>query len=65
MRAREAKSSTSADRIEKAGNEFHARLRRGFLELAAKEPERIKRIDAEGDIEEVWERIWNYLKPLV
>lgn len=65
MRRREAAAGTSADRIEKAGDDFHERLRRGFLDLAAKDPSRIKRIDAEGDIEEVWSRIWKYLKPLV
>ena len=59
MRRRESATQTVADRIEKAGDGFHERLRRGFSELAGKEPERITVIDAEGTVDEVWERIWN------
>lgn len=54
MRRREAETNTSADRIELAGAEFHARLRAGFLELAAAEPDRIRVIDANGTPDEVW-----------
>ena len=57
MHRREAATNTQADRIELAGDDFHARLRRGFAELAAKEPERIRRINADGDVKEVWEAI--------
>ena len=64
MRGREAATNSSADRIELAGDEFHLRLKRGFEKLAENEPERIKRIDAEGSPEEVAERIWTYLRPL-
>ena len=53
MRGREAATNTSADRIERAGDEFHARLRRGFLELAAANPSRIVTIDASGTPDEV------------
>ena len=34
MRRREAATNTTADRMERAGEEFHARLRTGFAELA-------------------------------
>ena len=53
MRGREAATNTSADRIERAGDDFHARLRRGFLELAAANPSRIVTIDASGTPDEV------------
>ena len=53
MRGREAATNTSADRIERAGEDFHARLRRGFLELAAANPSRIVTIDASGTPDEV------------
>lgn len=53
MRGREAATNTSADRIERAGDDFHARLRRGFLELAAANPSRIVAIDASGTPDEV------------
>ena len=57
MRCREAATNTSADRIELAGDGFHSRLRAGFLEMAAAEPDRIKVIDANGSPDEVWAQI--------
>ncbi|MBO7483273.1 MAG: dTMP kinase [Kiritimatiellae bacterium] len=57
MRARERATSVAADRIERAGDGFHARLRAGFLEMAAREPERIVTIDASGTPGEVEARI--------
>ncbi len=65
MRAREAASGTNADRIECAGDDFHARLRAGFLELAAAEPARITRVDASGSPDEVEEKIWTLLTPFL
>lgn len=64
MRGRENATGTQADRIEKAGDEFHARLRRGFAELAKAEPDRIVTIDANGTVDEVWERVWNSMTPI-
>jgi dTMP kinase len=58
MRGREASTNTKADRIERAGDDFHARLRKGFFELAAAEPSRIVTIDASGTEDDVWERVW-------
>ena len=65
MRRREGETDTAADRIERAGDEFHARLRRGFAEMAAAEPERIRVVDANGGVDEVWEAVWKLTKPLV
>ena len=65
MRRREAATQTSADRIEQAGDAFHARLRKGFLEMAAREPARIVTIDASGTPDEVEERIWKSLTPMI
>lgn len=39
-------SSTSVDRLESAGIEFHQRVRHGYLQLLEEYPERIKRVDA-------------------
>ena len=58
MRGREAATNTTADRIERAGDAFHARLRIGFAELAKAEPGRIVTIDANGTPDEVWEGVW-------
>ncbi len=41
------------DRMESAGIEFQNRVRKGYLELAKQEPERIKVIDASKSIEEI------------
>ena len=62
MRKREAATNTAADRIEKAGDVFHARLRTGFVELAKAEPERIVTIDANGTPDEVWELVWESMR---
>ena len=45
------------DRLENESLEFHRQVRQGFLALAAKEPERIKVIDAECSVERVWASI--------
>ena len=65
MRAREAATNTGADRMEKAGDDFHFRLRRGFLELAAAEPERFSVIQADGGVEEVGVAVWNSIQPML
>ena len=62
MRRREAATNTTADRLERAGEEFHARLRAGFAELAKAEPERIVTVDANGSVDEVWEGIWKSMR---
>jgi len=59
---RESATHTEADRIERAGDDFHARLRRGFAELAKQHPERIVTIDANGSPDEVWEGIWTSMR---
>lgn len=41
------------DRLELEDVEFHKRVRKGYHKLAAKEPERIKVLDASGGIEEL------------
>ena len=57
MRGREESTNTEADRIERAGDGFHERLRAGFAELAKRHPDRIHRIDANGSPDEVFDLI--------
>ena len=45
------------DRMESAGKEFFNRIRNGYLELAKKEPQRIKVIDSTRSIEEVFQNV--------
>ena len=65
MRSREAATHTAADRIELAGGEFHRRLREGFLEMAAAEPDRIIRIDADRSVDEVATAIEKAVEKLI
>lgn len=62
MRDREAATQIKADRIEKAGVEFHQRLAKGFQEIAKAEPWRIVGIDANGSKDDVFNEIWKSLK---
>jgi len=41
------------DRMEQQGDSFHARVRQGFLDEAARRPDRIRVIDASRSIDEV------------
>jgi len=52
-----SRDSGGEDRFEKKGNAFHARLRDGFLAVAAAEPERCVMVNAEGDVEAVFARV--------
>jgi dTMP kinase len=45
-------------RFESKGLDFHERLRRGFLEIAAAEPQRCVVVDAVGKVSEVEARVW-------
>lgn len=65
MRAREVATATTADRIEQAGDDFHARLAEGFRTMAAADPARIVRISAEGTPADVEAQIWKSLKPML
>lgn len=47
------------DRFEREDLQFHMRLRDGFREIAAREPERCVLIDAEPQAETVSKAIWN------
>ena len=45
------------DRMESAGIEFFERVRKGFLEIAKQEPERVKVVDSTQTIEEIHAQI--------
>ena len=65
MRARERLTHDAADRMEKAGEAFHLRLREGFLRLAAEDPGRIALISAAGSVEEVAEAVWTSIRHML
>ena len=45
---------TEKDRMESSGTEFFNKVRRGYLEIAKQEPERVKVIDSTKSIEDVF-----------
>lgn len=45
------------DRMESAGIEFFERVRKGFLEIAKQEPERVKVVDSTQSIEDIHKQI--------
>lgn len=54
-----ARVGKEKDRMERAGKDFHNRVRQGYLELAKQEPQRIKVIDAAKSIEEIHAEVVN------
>jgi dTMP kinase len=53
------------DRIESEPDAFHERVAEAFLQLAHRNPERITVIDGTGTPDEVQERIWEAVAPLL
>jgi dTMP kinase len=47
------------DRMERLSDEFFEKVRRGYLQIAQAEPDRVKIIDASGPEDQVEETIWN------
>ena len=46
------------DRVERAGDDFHDRVERGFLDLAAADPDRWVVIDGNAAVDDVQRRVW-------
>ncbi|MBP2279506.1 dTMP kinase [Psychrobacter sp. PL19] len=59
--ARAGKRS-AADRFEQQATAFFTRVHEGFTTLAAEHPERIQRIDASGNADEVSMRVWQVMQ---
>jgi dTMP kinase len=53
------------DRIESVGSDFLGRVCEGYQNLMSKEPDRIKRIDASTDMENVYASIKQYLEGIL
>ena len=60
----EATASTW-DRIEREERAFHERVRRGYLELARRWPERFRVVDAGRDPDAVEQEIWGHVRHLL
>lgn len=46
-------ASGTPDRLDRESLEFYERVREGYLDIARREPERVRRIDATGGVEEI------------
>jgi dTMP kinase len=64
-RLRRVRSSERADRIEELPLEFFLKVRSGYQQLAAAEPERIKLVAAEPAAEEIEMEIWKEIDGLL
>lgn len=53
------------DRLEALGIEFHQKVQNGYLEIAKNEPNRVKVIDANKNIEEVFSQVKEHLDNLI
>ncbi len=51
-------SNSTPDRLEREGHGFQQKVRDGYLSLAAENPDRIKIIDATGDVENISSETW-------
>ena len=57
-------TAEGADRLEAAGADFHERVRSGYLEMAAAEPDRI-RVVPRASVDEVAAAVWTQVEPLL
>lgn len=60
-----ASAGGGADRIEQEGGRFQERVREGFLAIAARDPGRVRVVDASGDVGEVWSLVRGSLAGLL
>lgn len=59
------RDGAAADRFGARGESFHLAVNRAFEELAAKDPQRIRTVDAEGEQEQVTERLLDAVEDLL
>ncbi len=57
-----ARVGKEKDRMESAGLEFFERVRKGYLEIAKQEPERVKVIDSTKSIEEIHQKVLEFIE---
>jgi dTMP kinase len=65
-RARERnKDQQTRDRMDEQARDFHERVRQAYLKLGEVYPERIRIIDGRGRLEDVANRVWAVVEPVV
>jgi dTMP kinase len=63
--ARQSTMPFVRDRIEEADRNFFDRVARGYETIAAAEPQRVWKIDANRSVEEIFTAIWKMVEPLL
>lgn len=58
-------ASSATDRIENEKMEFHRKVHDGYVKLAGKYPDRIRRIDSSRSVEAVWDDVRLLLKNMI
>ncbi len=59
------RANSHEDRFERKGRDFHEKLRQGFLDIARREPERCRVIDASQRVETVSDAVWRHVRDLL
>lgn len=62
---RRTNDGNSSDRLEAEDAAFHTRVRSAYLELAAREPERVRIVDAAGPVDETHTRVMELVLQLL
>ena len=57
--------AVAEDRYERKGLDFHRRLREGFLDIAGKQPQRCRLIDASAGVEAVEANVWTLVNEVL
>ncbi|MBP6344161.1 MAG: dTMP kinase [Candidatus Omnitrophica bacterium] len=60
-----SRTNAQKDRIELRSIEYHECVRRGYLDLAVKEPQRIKVIKVDAPKEEIFKRVQEYIEGIL
>jgi dTMP kinase len=61
-RARRTTGGAAVDRLDAESNEFHARVREAYLQIAAREPARVRVIDARPPIQTIHAQVMEIIK---
>lgn len=59
-----ARVGKTQDRMESAGLDFFERVRKGYLEIAKQEPDRVKVINSKDSIEDIFKQVKNVVERL-
>jgi len=65
LRSRQSTLPFIRDRIEEADREFFERVAHGYEKIAKAEPQRVRKIDASGDVETVRRAIWHEMEKIL